>query len=235
MTAATCFGIRSGSRPGNSRAMRKPGRRSTVCKLPPHGYSPAVRERLNWLRERWRWFDIAMAVKDRFDELEGGVVAAAVTLSIFVSLFPALLVGTAIVGFVANGRVDLASDVIDRLGLSGTAADVMTQAISSAQQSRRAASIVGFLGLAWSALGVVLAIERAVDKAWQLKRGGFKDRGIAALWLLAIGALLVVSIAATGFVLSVLPGWAAPVAIVPTIAVNVVVFWLTFAMLGTQR
>jgi len=105
-----------------------------------------VRDRLNRLRERWRWFDIAMAVKDRFDELEGGVVAAAVTLSIFVALFPALLVGTAIVGFVANGSVDLASEVIERLGLSGTAAEVMTEAISSAQRSRRAASIIASSG-----------------------------------------------------------------------------------------
>jgi membrane protein len=176
-----------------------------------------------------------MAVKDRFDELEGGVVAAAVTLSIFVSLFPALLVGTAIVGFVANGRVDLASDIIDRLGLSGAAADVMTEAIASAQQSRRAASVIGVVGLVWSALGVVLAIERAIDKAWQLKRGGIKDRGIAALWLLVTGALLVVSIALTGVIVSVLPAWAGPIAVVPTIAVNVLVFWLTFSMLGTQR
>jgi membrane protein len=158
-----------------------------------------------------------------------------VTLSIFVSLFPALLVGTAIVGFVANGRVDLAGDIVDRLGLSGTAADVMTQAVASAEHSRRAASIVGFLGLAWSALGVVLAIERGIDKAWQLKRGGIKDRGIAALWLLMTGALLAVSIGLTGVIVSLLPAWAAPVAILPTVAVNVVVFWLTFAMLGTQK
>src|SRR5436190_18708431 len=160
MTAATCTGMRSGSRPGKSRAMRNPGRGSTVCKLPPPGYLAAVQERLNRLRQRWRWFDVTMAVKNRFDELEGGVVAAAVTLSMFVSLFPALLVGTAVVGYIANGNVDLANDVISRLGLTGTAADVMREAISSAQNSRRAASIIGFVGLAWSALGVVLAIQR---------------------------------------------------------------------------
>jgi membrane protein len=176
-----------------------------------------------------------MAVKDRFDELEGGVAAAAVTLSIFVSLFPALLVGTAIVGFIANGRVDLAGDIIDRLGLTGTAANVMTDAVASAQHSRRAASVIGFLGLAWSALGVVLAIERCIDKAWQLKRSGIKDRGVAALWLLMTGTLLAVSIALTSVIVSFLPAWAAPIAVLPTVAVNVVVFWLTFALLGTQK
>ena len=216
-------------------AVRKPGRGSTVCKLSPAGYRVVVGDRLNRLRQRWRWFDVVMAVKDRFDELEGGVVAAAVTLSIFVSLFPALLVGTAIVGYIANGSVDLASDVIDRLGLSGTAADVMTEAISSAEKSRRAASIIGFVGFVWSALGVVMAIQLAVDKAWQVKGGGIKQRGKAAVWLLVIGALLAASIALTGFIVGVLPGWAAPIVIVPTVAVNVGVFWFTFVMLGSQN
>jgi membrane protein len=111
----------------------------------------------------------------------------------------------------------------------------MREAISSAKDSRRAATIVGFVGLAWSSLGVVLALQAGVDRAWQLKSGGIKNRGIAGLWLLATGALLAGSIALTTVVVAILPGWAAPVAIFPTIAVNVVVFWLTFAMLGTQK
>jgi len=194
-----------------------------------------VRARIERFRRRWKWFDVVMAVQDRFGELEGGTVAAAVTLTIFVSLFPALLVGTAIVGFLAQGKVGLANDVISKLGLTGTAAQTMRDAIQSAQHSRRAASIVGFAGLAWSSLGVVLAIQRGVDKAWQVKRGGIKDRGVAALWLLGTGALLLASMGLTGVIVAVLPGWAAPVAVVPTIAVNVAVFWFTFAVLGTQK
>jgi len=63
-----------------------------------------------------------MSVQDRYSELDGNVVASAVTMSIFISLFPALLVGTAIVGFVAAGSVDVSQQLIDKLGLSGTAA-----------------------------------------------------------------------------------------------------------------
>jgi membrane protein len=176
-----------------------------------------------------------MRVHERFGELEGGVVAAAVTLSIFVSLFPALLIGTAVVGYIADGRVDLADDVISRLGLTGTAADVMREAVSSAEDSRRAASIIGFIGLAWSALGVVLALQRAIDKAWQVKQEGIKGRAVAAVWLLVTGALIIASIALTAAIVAVLPGWAAPVAVIPTIAVNVGVFWFTFVMLGARK
>ena len=73
-----------------------------------------------------------MAVQDRYTELEGSMVAAAVTLSIFISLFPALLVGTAVLGFIAQGKVDLAGQIIDKLGLSGNAADTLRDAISTA-------------------------------------------------------------------------------------------------------
>jgi len=194
-----------------------------------------VRDRLTRLRGRWHWFDVTMATHERFGELEGGMVAAGVTLNLFVSLFPALLAGTAVIGYVAVGHVDLAGSIIDRLGLTGSTADMVRDAVTAARHSRQAASIVGFAGLAWSAIGIVVAIQRAIDKAWQVKAGGLRRRGIAALWLLAIGALLTAAIATTTLVVGVLPPWAAPLAIVPTVAVNIAVVWVTFAMLGTRK
>ena len=110
-----------------------------------------------------------MEVQDRYTELEGGVIAAAVTLSMFISLFPALLVGTAIIGFVASGQVDLSGQIIDKLGLTGNAADTLREAVGTAAHSRKTASIVGVAGLVWSSLGVVQAIQLAVDRAWQVK------------------------------------------------------------------
>jgi membrane protein len=178
---------------------------------------------------------MTMAVQDRYTELEGGEIAAAVTLSIFISLFPAMLMGTAIVGFVAAGKVDLAGQIVDKLGLSGTAADALREAVNSAQDSRQAASIVGLAGLAWSALGVVRAIQLAIDRAWQVKGGGIVDKLKDLGWLLATGALLIATAAATALVVAVLPAWAAPLVLIVTIAVNVVMFWFTFAALGHQR
>jgi membrane protein len=176
-----------------------------------------------------------MSVQDRYSELEGGVIAAAVTLSIFISLFPALLVGTAIVGYVAAGQVDLANELVDKLGLTGTAAETFREAIASSKTSRRTASIVGLVGLAWSALGVVQAIQLAVDRAWQVKGGGVVDKVKSGLWLLAIGATVIATTAATGLVVSVLPGWVAPFMIVLTVAINIGMFWLTFVLLGSQK
>jgi membrane protein len=176
-----------------------------------------------------------MAVQDRYNELEGSVIAAAVTLSIFISLFPALLVGTAIIGFIAQGHVDLSGQIIDKLGLSGNAADTLRDAINTAARSRRTASIVGLAGLAWSSLGVVQAIQLAVDRAWQVKGGAIIDKLKALGWLLATGAMIAATTAGTALIVSVLPGWAAPFMIVATVAVNVLMFWFTFAVLGHQK
>lgn len=176
-----------------------------------------------------------MAVQDRYSELEGGVVAAAVTLSIFISLFPALLVGTAIIGYIAAGQVDLANQMIDKLGLTGTAAQTFREAVDASKHSRRAASIIGLAGLAWSALGVVQAIQLAVDRAWQVKGGGVIDKAKSLLWLVAIGATVVATTAATGLVVSVLPKWIAPLMILVTVAINIGMFWFTFALLGNQK
>ena len=195
----------------------------------------AVRQRLNRLRQRWPWFDVAMAVQERYGELEGNVVASSVTLSIFISLFPALLVGTAIVGFVAAGSVDLPGQIIDKLGVSGTAADALREAIESAQNSRQAASIVGLAGLVWSSLGVVAAIQLAIDHSWQVKGNGLRDKLKALGWLLLTGALIVATTAATALVVSFLPAWAAPMMLVFTVGINVLMFWFTFALLGNQR
>jgi membrane protein len=176
-----------------------------------------------------------MSVQDRYTELEGGVIAAAVTLALFISLFPAVLAGTAVIGFIAQGHVDLAGQIIDKLGLTGNASDTLQSAIDTASRSRRAASVVGFAGLVWSSIGVVRAIQLAVDRAWQVKGGAIVDKVKALAWLLAVGALITATTASTALAVSVLPGWAAPFMIVVTVAINCVAFWFTFVLLGHQH
>ena len=163
------------------------------------------------------------------------MVAAAVTQSMFISLFPALLVMTALIGFLASGDVSLSSDIIDRLGLTGTAATSLRDAIEAAEKSRQAASIVGLAGLAWSALGVVAAIQLALDRPWQVKVGGVVDRFKSFGWLVLTGAFVAVSTAVTALVFAVLPGWAAPFTIVASTVINVLMFWFMFVSIGNQK
>jgi membrane protein len=131
--------------------------------------------------------------------------------------------------------VSLASNIIDRLGLTGTAATSLREAIDSAENSKKAASVIGLAGLAWSALGVVQAIQLAVDRPWQVKAGGVVNRFRSFGYLVLTGAFVAASTAATAFVFAALPGWAAPFTIVASTVINVVMFWFMFVAIGNQK
>lgn len=190
-------------------------------------------ERLDRLAGRWPWLRVLLDVQKRFGDLQGGITASAVTLTLFLSLFPLLLVATAIVGFFASKGNDVAGRVVETLGLSGTAASTVTDAVAAAEKSRRAASVVGLVGLLWSSLGVAGALQTAIDRVWQAKGRGLKDRLVSLLWL--GGAFLVIgaSLTLTGLLVGVLPGWAASIAIPLTVAVYIALFWWTFHFLGS--
>ena len=174
-----------------------------------------------------------LRVQDRFGEIQGTALANGIALQAFLSLIPLLLVGIAVAGFLADGDASFTDDVIDAFGLSAdsTAAENLTNAIDSAQESKRAASIVGVLGLLWTGLGVVAAVQRAVDAAWQTRSQGLKDKARAALWLVGAVVIFLGSFALTT-VLNFLPGFLAPVSILLGLAVNVGLFLWTFNELG---
>ena len=70
----------------------------------------------------------ARSVQARVGELGGGFLASAVTLALFLSLFPMLLVAIAVLGFLSAGDSSLANDLVSDLGLTGDAATVVTRA-----------------------------------------------------------------------------------------------------------
>jgi len=174
-----------------------------------------------------------LRVHDRFGEIHGDALANGIALQVFLSLIPLLLVAIAVVGVVAGDDPTFTGDVIEVLGVpaDGPAAEAVTQAIESAEESRRAASVVGVLGLLWRGLAVVTAVQQAIDKAWQTTSDGLKDKLRALLWLLGGGLILAASFA-LGTVVNFLPSFLAPVSILVALAVNLGLFLWTFAELG---
>ena len=155
---------------------------------------------------------ITMRVLDRFSEAGGGPLAGSITLSTFLSIFPLALVGISVVGFLSFNRDDFIDDVLTTLGLTGDLAEVMTDALNAAADSRRAASIIGLLGLLWAGLGVVGSLSYGINSIWQVTGRGIRDKAIGLLWL--SGTLLIIlSGAALGSVGRLLPGpaWVAAI------------------------
>lgn len=189
----------------------------------------STRARAAALPRRWPWLRLTLDVKDRFAEVHGGYLASTITLSTFVSLFPLLLVVTAVIGFVAAGDTDVAGNVISDLGLSGEAAQTVRDAVSAAEESRRAASIIGLVGLLWSGLGLVAALQYALDSVWQVKGRGLKDKLFGVAWLTGAGLLFLAS-----FLLTALIGYVpvlAPLNLLVGLALGVGLFLWTLHVL----
>ena len=193
-----------------------------------------MKEKLDQLGERWKWFGTVLAVQKRYSELNGNYVASAVTLSSFLSLFPLLLFAIAILGFFSAKTPNLAATVVDNLGLTDDAARGMTEAIRTAEESRRVASVVGIAGLLWSGLGLVAAFQYAVNAAWQVKGRGWRDKVSGLLWLGGATLLFLTSFA-TSAVLEILPPFFAPLTTLAGLSVNLGLWLWTFKVLGTRE
>lgn len=193
------------------------------------GYGPSVFDLDRW-RDRWRALDAALRVTERFGAVGGGPLSASITLATFLSLFPLLLVAIAVIGFWASGDTTLAQRLVGDLGLRGKAADTVLQAIEAAEDSRRAASVIGLVGLLWSGLGVVGALQAALNAVWQAKGGGLVAKAFALLWLLGAGGLFLLT-AALGALVGFVPGPAMPLTVGLSLALTTVLFVWTYTVL----
>ena len=193
-----------------------------------------MREKLDRLGERYKWFATVLAVQKRYRELNGNYLASSVTLSAFLSLFPLLLFVIAIIGFIAADTPNLGQDVVRELGLQGDAARSITAAIEKARESRRAASLIGVVGLLWSGLGLIAAFQYAINAAWQVTGRGWRDKLKGLMWL-GGSTLLFLTSFATSAVIRWLPTFLAPLTTLAGLSVNFALWLWTFRILSTRE
>lgn len=184
-------------------------------------------------RTRWPWLDTALAVNERFGAIGGGPLSSSIALAGFVSLFPLLLVIIAVVGFWSAGDSGFTTSFVHDLGLRGQAAESVRDAIATAEGSRRAASVIGLVGLLWSGLGVAGSLQNALNAAWQVQGRGLLDKVVALRWLLGAGVLFLTT-AALGPVLALAPGPAKPLTVLLGLALTTVLFVWTYISLGNR-
>ncbi|HET7489609.1 MAG TPA: YhjD/YihY/BrkB family envelope integrity protein [Acidimicrobiales bacterium] len=187
------------------------------------------------LERRWAWVGTALRVQKRYDEIHGGYLGSAVTLSAFLALFPLLLAIVGVVGMVSSSSAsDIPGTVIAKLGIHDpTTGKLLRDAFSTAEASGKAASLLGLAGLLWSGLGLVAAFQMVFDSVWQAPGRGLKDKLYGLAWLVGAGVLFWSSL---GFnlVLRHLPGPAWPFAILANLAVFIPLWLWTFHVLTNR-
>ena len=148
----------------------------------------AVERLYAWL-ERNRITRYPWAVIQTFSKAQGALLAGSVAYYMFLSLFPLIMVATAVLGTVSAGRLGLQhelADAMERLipGVSGTA--VVEQLVSA----RVAFGLIGLITLAYAGSGFVGALTACMNRMWQVPTGrnplGQKLLNLTVILLLGI-------------------------------------------------
>ena len=202
------------------------------------GTSPArwanrAKQRMDDAGRRHPRLGVMVAVQRRFGAERGANLAAAISMRAFLSLFPVLVLAIAVVGFVGGDPRQIANDIVRELGLSGRAADTITDAVRTAQDTKVASSLIGIVGLLWAGTGLAASLTAAWNQTWHIPGGGVRGRTLGFAWLL--GGLVLFAIAV--LLLSLVGGNGAlpEIGVIAGILVNTLGFLWTAWILPTRR
>jgi membrane protein len=113
---------------------------------------PGILERL---RAKYPWFDHVMRAWTRYQTAKGNFFAAGITYFTVFALFPLVMVGFAITGFVLSRRPDLLADIEGHIKqtVSGDFGHQLVKLMDNAIRQRTSLGIVGLAVAGWAGLG----------------------------------------------------------------------------------
>ena len=123
---------------------------------------------LDRLRARYEWFDHAMRANDRFDERNGNFLAAGLTYYTIFALFPLLMVGFSVGGFLLSRRPDVLTGIDNKVrsAVPGALGQQMVDLVSSAINSRASVGVIGLATAAWVGLNWMANLRVALSEMW---------------------------------------------------------------------
>src|ERR1041384_1254611 len=153
---------------------------------------------LDRFRARYHWFDHVMRAQERYQESKGDFYAAGITYFTIFALFPMLMVGFAIGGFILASQPELLAEMQDRIKstISGDIGQQLVELMDSAIKSRTSVGIIGLATAAWAGLGWMANLREALSQMWGLLRQeppGFLRTKLSDL-VAMIGLLLAITV-----------------------------------------
>ncbi len=200
---------------------------------------------LDRLRARFDWFDHAMRANDRFNESKGNYFAAGLTYYTIFALFPLLMVGFGVGGFLLSRRPDVLDGIDNkvRAAVPGALGQQLLDLMNSAIASRASVGVIGLAGAAWVGLNWIGNLRVALSEMWKQDEGSrgyirtkFSDLAAMVSSFVAILVTLALSALADAAPMGKVLGWLgihnAPVldAILrgASLLVSLLVSWLVF-------
>ena len=160
--------------------------REAVTTAPPDSDKPGAIDRL---RARFPWFDRVMRAQGRYKDSKGDFYAAGITYFTIFALFPLLMVGFSIAGFVLANQPELLVEIEERIrsSVSGDLGSQLVELMDSAIDSRGTVGVIGLATAAWAGLGWMNNLREALSQMWEQRH---QPSGFVATKLSDLGALL---------------------------------------------
>jgi membrane protein len=198
----------------------------------------AVIRPLDRFQQRRRFLAFPYAVVKKFGDDEAGSLAALVAYYGFFSLFPLLLVFVTILGMVLRNNPSLQNKILSSaLTNFPVIGSDLQRNVHSLSAHTTFSLAIGIALALWAGLGVVRAMEKAMNSIWDVPfkhRPNFLFSVLRALVMLGIlGATTVLSAALGGGSTGSSTWWLWVIGIVASLVLNFVLFMLAFRILTT--
>jgi membrane protein len=164
---------------------------------------PAKPGILDRLRARYGWFDHVMRAQGRYNDSKGDFYAAGITYFTVFAIFPLLMVGFAVGGFILVSQPDLLAEAEAQIKsrVSGDFGQQLVDLMESAIDSRTSVGIIGLATAAWAGLGWMANLREALSQMWGLFRheapGFIRTKLSDLVAIVGLFAAIVVTIALT--------------------------------------
>jgi membrane protein len=154
------------------------------------------------LRQSWRWLDHVVRAWERYRKNAGNYLAGGIAYFSFLALFPIVLLGVSIAGFVLHARPDTLQNLYDTIekNAPGGLGNTIQTAIQTAIRFRTSVGLIGLVGTLFAGLGWVANLRLASSLVWGtgwVKRPFLKAKIADGIILVGMGIALLISLALT--------------------------------------
>ncbi len=173
------------------------------------GIVDRVKRVLAAMRRRSRLLDHVVNMVQHYGNVQGSVLAGAITYFGFLSFFPLLALAFAVVGYVSEAFPDAEDSLVTAIqqvfpGIVTVDGANNTISMNQIQNSAQVVGIIGFVALLYSGLGWVSGLRQALQAAFQVppsrKSNFFTGKGIDLAALGILGLVMIVSVGISGLV-----------------------------------
>lgn len=164
-----------------------------------------AKARVDSARRRFALLDHTVRAVKQYVEAQGSVLAGGITYYGYLSVFPVLVLGFAVVGFVTNGDQGATQVVTDAMnsvlpGLVGSGdGQLSLTAVQGAAGKVGVIGVIGVIALLYTGLGWLSAVRQSLQDVFALPQESARNfvvgKAVDLSTLAILGAVLVVSVA----------------------------------------